>query len=81
MTTKRKMTWPNWETAAAGTRVEEVTTKRKGTFVKRAGRNGSGRVGDGCDRTGAVVDWDDVGFGVSRGRVAGACYCLRPIEG
>ena len=49
-------TWPEWRKAKPGTRVRHNRTGRTGTFV-RPNKN---------RHNGAIVDWDDVGFGVTR---------------
>lgn len=64
-----KPSWPNWRKAPAGTRVEHVRTGATGTFVKPAR----------CKHNGALVDWDDRGFGVQRGKVVAAAYDLRAL--
>lgn len=66
--------FPNWRKAAAGTRVQHVRSGRTGTFVTATGRSGVGSGGH------AVVDWDDVGFGVTRGSVVAPAFDLRPIS-
>jgi hypothetical protein len=64
-----KPTWPDWKKAAPGTRVRHVQTGATGTFVKK----------DKNRHNGAIIDWDDTGFGVSRGNVVSAAYDLEPI--
>ncbi len=59
-------TFPDWKQASAGTRVRQVRTGATGTVVRNGARH-------------LTVDWDDVGFGVSRGRVVAPAYDLEPI--
>lgn len=62
-------TWPDWKQAKPGTRVEHVRSGRQGTFVK-------------CSRNrhnGAIIDWDDTGFGVSRANCVAPAFDLRPV--
>lgn len=63
-------TWPNWRKAKSGTRVRAHRTGATGTFVKPSRIRNNG----------AVVDWDDVGFGVSRDNVISPAVDLEVIE-
>jgi hypothetical protein len=62
-------TWPNWKSAEPGTRFEHVRSGRRGTFIKV----------DKNRNNGAVVEWDDVGFGVRRTTVIAPAFDLRPV--
>lgn len=63
-------TWPDWKTAEPGTRVEHVRSGATGTFVRAIILGNSH----------AVIDWDDTGFGVSRGRVVAPAFDLKVME-
>lgn len=69
-------TWADWKNAEPGTRVRHVRTGATGTFV----RKGGGRPGAEHRVTHATVDWDDRGFGVSRGRVVAPAFDLEPAS-
>lgn len=64
-----KPRWPDWRKAKPGTRVRVVATGRTGTFVKPSTNK----------HNGAIVDFDDTGFGIQRGYVVAAAYELEPI--
>lgn len=67
-----KPIFPEWKQAKQGDRVRHVRTGREGT-VK------SVTVGQGSTKH-MTVDWDDTGFGVSRGRVVAPAYDLEPVR-
>lgn len=74
-------TFPDWREAEPGTRVEHIRSGRRGTIVRpspmaTARAKGGPRAGGGSY---LIVDWDDVGFGVSRGRVVAPAFDLRVI--
>jgi hypothetical protein len=60
-------TFPDWRSAKPGTRVAHIRSGRTGTVVRP------------CP-TYLVVDWDDVGFGVSRGRTSAPAFDLKRVE-
>lgn len=64
-------TWRLWrKNAEPGTRVRHVHTQATGTFVKASRSR----------HNGAIVDWDDRGFGVIRSNVVSASFDLEPID-
>lgn len=67
----RLITWPDYREATTGQRFRVIKTGRTGTVVK---------VADPRADFGLVVDWDDVGFGIVRGRVVSPAYNLEPIN-
>lgn len=66
-------TWPDWKQAQPGTRVEHVRSGRTGTFVRVGGQPGQ-------KHNTAVVDWDDVGFGINRGRTVDPAHDLKEVK-
>lgn len=75
--------FPDWRTAEPGTRVEHVRSGRTGTVV-RPSPMAAARARGGPDGGGAaylIVDWDDTGFGTSRGRVVAPAFDLRRVDG
>ncbi len=63
-------TWPNWRKAKPGTRVRMVRNPAiEGTFVRPSKNR----------HNGAIVDWDDRGFGVTRGYVVAAAFDLEVV--
>lgn len=63
-------TWPHWRKAKPGTRVRTVRDHSgTGTFVKPSNSK----------HNGAIVDWDDRGFGPSRGYVISPAFDLEVI--
>lgn len=63
-------TWPNWRLAPPGTRFSHNQSGRLGTFVCPSQNR----------HNGAIVDWDDVGFGITRANVVSPARDLTPLE-
>lgn len=68
-----EVTYPNWKSAQPGDRVEHVRSHYRGTVVHAI-------VGTISSARYLVVDWDDVGFGITRGRVVAPAFDLKPVE-
>jgi hypothetical protein len=63
-------TWPEWRKAKPARVSGRTSTGRTGTFVQPSKVRSNG----------AIIDWDDVGFGVTRSHVISPARDLAPIE-